>query len=750
MARAELVLGRGNSAALRTVPLRPDALHSIAEALADIRAELGESATIDLDLLALSPARARYLGRRAAHAGGAGPGLLQEIAEAIRDDAAGRRQRPRRDRLPTARVPASKLLTTEPMFAAQLLLRVESEIPNRAQAHLQQLLSAFEMWAGENWWKVAGGNVATGLLGSDSRLYRRRFDRRHRTGAFRPRRTSLVSVSEILPLLKPPTKFCAATNVARSGGMVPPVPSTLPVWKGQPDMLPLGWVRGPKGVEHIVGMWLAELFFSFRQGKARFGKTETALVHFLWLALSGHGTWFLDPHADAWTRARPYLAGREVRDRVWEIDLTVRGDDQTVAGWNLLSMEGVPRSQIEDKVDTVVTAFDSALGWNGNAPRATTILAKAAESLCELAVQLPPQYAPTLFQITTLLEDAAWREEMLPFLPKNLRDYWQFTYDKYPAEASTPITNLINRLRTSPTLTAFLGSSQSSYDVRRAMDTGAVVVVCPPPGGLTTKLVSCFLIFDLFRAGRSRGDLPPEKRRRFDAFIDELTQVDGAAKGYLAAVLEQLGKFRVALHAMTQMANRLTQQTQQALLQNQSYLSSSAGSIDAVRVVTRQWGKQVEPETVAELPKYHHVMSVQNNGKATTPFKVRGATVTELFDDYLAPDLEPQMADILDATLQRRRIGDIRADLDRLDEQILLHLHAAPGRPQPSTAHRAEPTSRGSGAPGSDVTPTPPAGASEDPYGGLDEPVSRVQNPPSEHQQPDNVITFPRRPRTDD
>jgi hypothetical protein len=542
---------------------------------------------------------------------------------------------------------------------------------------------------------VAGINLGVMHLGADSILFRRRFDTRLRTGEFAPRRANPVSATEIAGLLKPPTVHCELRNVARSGGMVPPAPRDLPTYTGQPSVIPLGYTPGPDGADRLVGMPLDDLFFSLRVGKTRYGKTEMALVQAVALALSGQGVWFLDPHADGWRRAQPLLTGARVADRLWEIDLTVRGEDHKVGGYNPLCMARQNRAAIEDRVDAVVTAIASALSWGDSAPRAKTILTKACETLCHLALRLPPELNPTLFQIRTLLDDAEWRDAVVAVMPRHLRAYWTQTFPRYPAEATPTITNLIERLAASPTLSAFFGTPVSTYDVRAAMDTGKVVFVCPP-GGEIGRLVACFLIYDLFRAGRSRADLPTEQRRRFDAFVDELTAVDGAAKGHLASILEQLGKYGIRLHAMTQMAQRLTPATRDALLQNQSLLASTAGEIDAVKLITRQWGRIIDPDTLVQLPRFHHVMTATVAGQVTTPFKVRGAQVTDLFADHHHSDQLDQQREAIDANLARRPIGDVLADLDELDDRIL----AALGEAQPAPARprrKTNGTSRGDG-----------------------------------------------------
>ncbi|MEU0489986.1 hypothetical protein ABZ249_12215 [Nocardiopsis sp. NPDC006139] len=706
VARAELVLARDTHVPLRQVGLKPDPLSSIAAAVASVRHDLGERVDICVDLSPLTPSRVSHLIRRSRRpqegGGWAGRGLAamgslaKELIDELVPGPGVSTPPPARTMPPPATGTVSKFTVEEPVFAAQVLIRVTSEIPGRAQAHLHQVLAAFETWSGENHWRAAGLNLGVVHLGADVWPWRRSFDRRMDTGLFAPRGQNLLTGGELAGLLKPPTRHCPGRNVARSHGLVAPPPPGLPTYTGQPDMLPLGYATSGEGAERLVATPLEDLYFSLRIGKSRYGKTETALVQSVALALAGHGIWYMDPHADGWRRAAPMLTSPQVLARLWEVDLTVRGDDHRIAGYNPLDMSapGTRREHIEDRVDAVVTAIASALMWGDSASRARTILTRACETLCHLGLRLPADAQPTLFQIPRLLNDETWREPLLRFLPESLKRFWTGTFAKYPPDATPTVTNVIERLASSPTLMAFFGSPTSTYDVRAAMDQGKVVFVCPP-GGDIGRIVNCLLVYDLFRAGRSRGDMPAQSRRRFDVMIDELTAIDGSSKGHLAAILEQLGKFGVRLHAMTQMAQRLSRATRDALLQNQSLLSSTAGDVDAVRAVTRQWAGQVHPDTLVNLPRYHHVVSTTLNGETTPPFRVRGALLEELFADHHAPDRLPLQRAAIDTNLRRRRIGDVLADLETRDQRIHDCLGVKP-KPRPTnppgSPHRSSDT----------------------------------------------------------
>ncbi|MFD9053007.1 type IV secretory system conjugative DNA transfer family protein [Streptomyces zaomyceticus] len=568
------------------------------------------------------------------------------------------------------------------VFAVQILLRTEAAHPQLALARMHQLIAALSMTSGKNYLKVH--RPRRWAIG--------RFERRFASGEFAPHRRQWLTVPELAGWLKPPTVKCTASSVVRTGGLVPPAPADLPVYTGQRDLIPLGAVVYPDGRERIAAARVQDLLFGLQLGKAGHGKTEEALVQCIAMAHAGYGCWFLDPHGEGWARAKPYLAHPEIADRLWEINLAKADPDRPVVSWNPLSMEGRTLSDVQDIVRSVTEGIAAAQDWGDNAPRARTILARASQALALLNLQAVqagrPEAQGTLFQLRTWLTDEDWREGLLPKLPDRVRAYWETTFPKLGPDAVPTVTYAIDRLDTSQSLQGFFGSPRSAYDVRHAMDTGKVVFICPS-GSESDALVSCLLIHDLHRAGLSRQDTPREQRKTFWAWGDELTALDSSSKGFLAAIAEQLRKYEVRFIGMTQMVLRLSAITRQALLQNQSWLSTCAADYDEAAFVAKRWNGHISPETITELPKYHYVMSVNLNGARTTPFRVRGLPVDEVFAHYDNPAGVPGLDRAIDGNLNRRPLGDILTDLEELDAAVLAH-HTGRRHGGPSTS---DPTS---------------------------------------------------------
>jgi hypothetical protein len=688
VARAELVLARASSEPLRAAGLDPDPLAGFARAIDGLDVATGDTATICIDLLPVTPGKRRRLRRRLLRRARRDHQPGQPPAEQLAD-LVGVEDRRRGGAPPAELVErwvgrqalARKLGSPDPMFEIQILARVASPVPGRAKAQLGAMLAAFDVFAGENHLRVSGLRVpGVAFLGSDLPGRRGRFDRRIASGLFRPARRRLVTATEIAGLLKPPTAKCHAANVVRSCGVVPAPPPGLPTFTGQPTLLPLGKVETETG-ERMVGVPLRDTFFFYMAGRSRFGKTETGIGQFLHLARSGRGCLFLDPHIDAIQRLKGYLTDEGLRDRVVEVNLA---DPDRQPGWNLFAVAGRPPARAAGQVDAVVDAFASALRWDEVNARALNLTTQAAQALIDLARKLPPELAPTIFEIPVLLSDDDWRAAVLPHVSAPTRQFFLERFPRLASEAITPVTNLIDRLRVSPTTAALLGNPAATYDIRAAMDRGQIVLVCPGTGSARDRLLANFVVYDVLHAAKTRTDLPPARRREFYIWLDEVQIYDGASSGTLAALLEQVAKFGVRALLLNQNPERLTAATRDAVTTNRSHLLTTALNASGAKLIAREFGGDVAPEVIGQLPRFHSIGTVTLDGEISRPFRLHGVPVEELFPDDCHPEAVPDLDAAIDRNTRREPVAQTLDRLDRHPGEIVKHLRHGGGRPATS------------------------------------------------------------------
>ncbi|MFG2794800.1 ATP/GTP-binding protein [Streptomyces sp. NPDC048419] len=659
VARAEFILRGRLTAPLREVPLEPDPLQPLVDAVADLRAELGDLAEIRLDLQRAPKwtLRARRL-QLMAHARRTERRESQRAARWLRQDAAGvedsvtwqlqqllgdRRSAGGGRRLvmpPTPRrvdpVEAlGKLAEDDHLVRVQLLVMCASNIEGRAQARLAQLQAAFDVFGGRSRWAMRGWRLGPWRIGADHWPTRSAFERRWKLGHCQPPRANWVRLEELTGLLKPPTVHCR----------VPLLADDLPTFTfGNPELLLQGIYRTPDGRRRLVATHAAETLFEVGVGKAGGGKTERALAQAIGWAHAGGGLMFVDPHGDSWPRARPFLAHDHLMQRIALIDLNAHGPTAQLSSWNPIGMH---QGQIaHEVVETTVDACAAVLAWDdATAPRAITIFTAALTVLVavnEAACRAGrPADQATLFQVRALLADDAFRTVALAAVQDRLDEeagaWWDTVFPTLSPDALAVVLNPITRLAANPVTRAFLGQPDGAYNIRAAMDTRMIVWVCPGGNGPTDRLLTALLARDLLRAARSRRTIPESQRVPFRPYFDELITLTGAAPETIAAMFEDFRKYKCHVHGMTQLLSRLPGPVRHSLLQNASTLACTAGSRSAIAPITAEWGDAPGPEVVAALNRFEHYMSLTVGGRRIGPAQITGPHLDDVFADLARP-----------------------------------------------------------------------------------------------------------------
>ena len=656
--RAEFLLRGKQTAPLREVPLNPDPLQPLIDAVSDLRAELGDLAEIRLDIQRAPKwaLRARRL-QLMAGARRAERREAQRAARWVRQDATGiedsltwqlqqlvaGKQGGGGRRLVMPPVPRrvdpeealGKLAEDDHLVRVQLLVMCASNTEGRAEARLAQLQAALDVFGGGSRWAMRGWRLGPWRFGADRWPSRRSFERRWDLGQCQPPRANWVRLEELTGLLKPPTAHCR----------LPLLASDLPTFEFEnPELLLQGIYRGPDGRRRLVATYAKETLFEVGVGKAGGGKTERALAQAIGWAHAGGGLMFVDPHRDSWPRAVPFLAHDHLMQRIALIDLNANGSAPQVSCWNPIGMH---QGQVaHEVVEATADAYASVLGWDdATAPRALTILTACLavlvavnEAACHAG---RPEDQATVFHLRSLLTDPDFRTTALKAVEGRLdaetRSWWRTVFPTLPTDAFAVVLNPIARLAANPVTRAFLGQPAGIYNIRAAMDSRMIVWVCPGGNGPTDRLITALLARDLLRAVRSRRDTPEGQRVPFRPYFDELITLTGAAPETIAAMFEDFRKYRVHVHGMTQLLARLPIPVRLSLMQNASTLASTAGSQSAVAPITAEWGDRPSPDVVAALDRFEHYMSLTVEGRRVGPVRITGPHLDDVFADYARP-----------------------------------------------------------------------------------------------------------------
>lgn len=688
-ARVQMELARPDRYPLRMVPVKPDPKERFAKAVAAARP--GESVSLVIDLMPLAHAEASKWAAtlRAPEQNGNGSRgiggydlhtLMTQPLDQAKPKANGNGKGPAKDR---------KLSTEEqakagsPLFHARILAVAEASTRDRAGALVKSITDPLSTWATDRQWLRAKGQRIFGLgfLGSDVPWRRGAFDRTMESGIFRGwGHAPVLSAAELQGLIVPPTSSNAAGNVVRSGSSAASTPLGMMDYDiRNPNVILIGIVK-ESGKDRYVGVDRESSLFAYTAGASGAGKSQWAMNLAVHLGTHGKGLLFVDPDQDAVQDLLHYFGAEP--DKVWPIILNPTHGQRTLPGWNPIAVDNEER--IEERVADVSSSFAAACGWdNLRTPRAMSLIEKAVGSLCHLALLLPPEDCPTIFQIETLLDDELWRKEIVPYLPRSLRNYWNGTFKKEAGDSTVTVTRLISRLYESKGIRSLLGSSISTYDISRVMQAGGVVLMCPAAASKeTTALLSSLLTTNAMRAALNRKFMPVEERREFWILADECQMIPGEV---IAEVNEHGRKYKVHLVGLNQDPGRLSDTAYTTFETNASILMASAMSTKGAARFKAKWGTSANP---ANLDLLTFLVSTRQERKLTDPFLVHTAFVRDVW----ASRYDPQGPAKVSASAQRRAglldSDAVLAALDTLDERILTGLKALDGPRPPKTPVR--------------------------------------------------------------
>jgi hypothetical protein len=271
-------------------------------------------------------------------------------------------------------------------------------------------------------------------------------------------------------------------------------------------------------------------------------------------------------------------------------------------------------------------------------------------------------------------------------LAPHTRQFWSTRFPALAAEAVTPVTNLVDRLRASPNVAGLLGQPRSTYNIRQAMDNANIVLWSTAGSGAWATLVTCFITRDLLRSALSRVDTPPHLRRPFHGFVDEVQKIAGTGSGSagvsIAESLEQARKFGLRLDLMSQRPDRLAKPTLEAIMTNRSVLMSHNVDADSAALIAKHLAGQVDARHIATLPKYQFIAQVTHEDQRTVPIHVRGFNPDELWASVRRTDNAAAFTAVADRNLRRRPLTEVLRDLGTHDDAILDwvkgHRHATP------------------------------------------------------------------------
>ncbi|MDD5464543.1 MAG: type IV secretion system DNA-binding domain-containing protein, partial [Candidatus Moranbacteria bacterium] len=250
-------------------------------------------------------------------------------------------------------------------------------------------------------------------------------------------------------------------------------------------------------------------------GKTGMGKTNLLENLVVQDIRNGHGICYIDPHGDTAEKLLKAVPANRINDVIY----LNPADQNYPLAFNV--MESVDPDYRHLVASGLIGVFKKiwADSWG---PRLEYILRNAILALLEYP-------GSTLLGVTRILVDKKYRERVVEKVTDPvIRQFWVDEFpkwsDKVLQEVVSPIQNKVGQFLSSSLIRNIVGQTQSSFDIRDAMDTRKILIINLSKGRIgedNGALLGAMMITKIQLAAMGRVDISEEERKDFYLYVDE-------------------------------------------------------------------------------------------------------------------------------------------------------------------------------------------------------------------------------------
>jgi hypothetical protein len=305
----------------------------------------------------------------------------------------------------------------------------------------------------------------------------------------------------------------------------------------------------------------------------------------------GIGVAILDPHGDLVKDMLALIPPSAVERTIYFNP----GDPEWIPIWNpLILLPGQDKARL---ADDLVGAFKRIVaGWGD---RLAHLLRNSFYSLLHLP-------KPTLFDAWNLLtpkcaeSDRLLKDIFQVVENPTVLQFWRHDFKNYRPDEVSPAKHKLGKLLGTDSVQLMLSQPDSRFNLRQIMDQGLVFLAdLSKLGSELREVLGSFLLTLLHQTALSRENIPPDCRKLFSVFIDEVHRFTTTA---IEDIVNETRKYGVTLTVAFQQVGQLPAETMDALASANVQSIFRLDSTDARRM-TNSFRDRVRPEDITSLNK---------------------------------------------------------------------------------------------------------------------------------------------------
>ncbi len=497
--------------------------------------------------------------------------------------------------------------TSKPGFKTVIRCVVSSTSQDAAKMHLDNLLASFSQFSSDH-------NFFTKIKTPFKHLFMVDFIYRYFPIINIPffKQYGILNSDELATVFHLPNKSIETAHIYWLNAKRAPAPSQIPM-----AGLFLGKSRY-RGVERPIYIDDDDRRrHMYIIGKTGTGKSQLLEEMIVQDINGGKGIAVIDPHGDLIDGVLSRIPASRAEDVIY-FDPS---DTERPMGLNMLE------AKTEEQKHFVVTSI-VGLMYKLYDPMKTGIIGPRFEHAIRnamLTVMVEP--GNTFVEVVRVLTDAAFVQELLPKLQDPIiRRYWTDqiaqTADFHKSEVLDYIVSKFGRFVTNKLMRNIIGQSQSSFDFRKVMDEGKILLVNLAKGKIgeeNSNFLGLILVPRILIAAMSRQEMAEETRRDFYLYVDEFQNF---ATPDFAQILSEARKYRLNLIVANQFIGQMEEEVKNAVFGNVGSLVAFRVGVTDANYLQHEFQPTFNEADLINIDKYNAYMKTNVRNEPVKPFSM--------------------------------------------------------------------------------------------------------------------------------
>lgn len=474
-----------------------------------------------------------------------------------------------------------------------------------AKLNMQALVGTFKQYNSTNLngFRLTGGSFKDDALDN----YRMR---RFTDNGF------ILNISELASVYHLPHTSVETPNIVWATSKTAEPPAQLPLINGDPahdENISAFGLTNFRGINHQFGMYRRDrsrhVYIIGQTGAGKSGMLELFALSDIFY---NQGYCIIDPHGDFATNNLRFVPENRINDVVYFNP----ADTAYPVAFNPLEISDPSRKPnvCSEVIGVLKRMFGDSWG-----PRLEHILRHTILALLD-------RPETTLLDISRLLTDKDFRKETLDYCTDvTVLQFWKHEFgqwnEKQVNESIAPVLNKVGAFTANPIIRNIIGQPKSSFDVRKIMDEGKILVVNLSKGLIgedNAGILGSFLVTKVQLAAMSRSDIPDvADRRPFYLYVDEFQNF---ATDSFAVILSEARKYGLNLTVANQYISQMTDSVRDAVFGNVGTTISFRVSADDAPILSKQFEPTFESQDLLQMNNRNFVISMIINGEKVPAF----------------------------------------------------------------------------------------------------------------------------------